>query len=213
MSAMRFHESGSSLIATAARIGFCGRALGMTRPGTMSTLNDGRLEASTWPCASRTMPRVVGMVTRRMTFSCAICAYSAPFDDLELEEPHDDDAEREERDERHPAVPLAELADVGARDEEALTRGLLPPSASPTSSPGGCAARCGRRSARRRPSRATCGKRHARRARAGTQASRPKMASSTRIMMLCTSVKASARPTCMSIVCAARRTPAARARM
>ena len=38
--------------------------------------------------------------------------------DLELKEAHADDAEREKGNERHPAVPLPELADVRTRDEE-----------------------------------------------------------------------------------------------
>src|SRR5690606_2644768 len=38
--------------------------------------------------------------------------------DLQMEEPHRDGAEREEGHERHPAVALAELRDVGARYEQ-----------------------------------------------------------------------------------------------
>ena len=115
---MRFHESASSLIATTARLGFGGRALGITRPGTMSTLNEGRLDASTRPCASRTMPRVVGMRDAANDVLVRRLRVLGALDDLELEEPHADDAEREEGDERHPAVPLPELADVRPRDEE-----------------------------------------------------------------------------------------------
>ena len=41
-----------------------------------------------------------------------------PGEDLKLEEAHDDRAKRDERRERHPFVTLAELADVGPRDQE-----------------------------------------------------------------------------------------------
>ena len=94
--------------------------------------------------------------------------------------------------ERHPLVALAELADVRARERA----GSL--TASPRSlralvrAPGRrvhAPARCGRRAARRRPSRSRAAAR-AGRATRGTQASRPKIARSTRTMMLWTSVNA-----------------------
>ena len=44
----------------------------MTRPGTISTSYDGRLDARTFPYASRMTPRVVGRTTRRMMFSWAM---------------------------------------------------------------------------------------------------------------------------------------------
>ena len=71
ISASRGHESGSWAIGWPLRYRN-GRALGITRPGTISTSYDGRLDASTLPYASRMTPRVVGRTTRRMMFSCAI---------------------------------------------------------------------------------------------------------------------------------------------
>ena len=74
-------------------------------------------------------------------------------DDLQLEEADRDAQEGEEDDERHPLVALAELSDVGARDEK-IAHSRLPRSRSRAPSPCGGAARVGRRAARPPPSRA-----------------------------------------------------------
>ena len=63
MSASFGHESGSRASGCPLRYR-TGRALGITRPGTTSTSYDGRLDASTFPLASRITPRVVGITTR-----------------------------------------------------------------------------------------------------------------------------------------------------